>query len=315
MRVQGVDQRERVVRDPAQEHRPRADDADAPRPARPGRDRSVRMRTRSFALRLVGRSHAALFLSNPCLRATRHSESTANRHFPRSLPRSRERVNAVTFIHPTPGRSLVRVSVRGPRGSARAGAGRRAASAASANASVGPSQRSSSTSAKSSVSVLSVARSLNSSASSRLSPRISGGNSSIAPCRFRSRAAPTLPMPGNARVAVGRVADQRQEVGDQERVDAELLAHAVLVPDGVRPAVDLHDPARAHALGEILVGRPDPHLLDPRVLVGGPRRRRRARRRPRARPSATPSRPSPRARARAARTGCAARGRCPSPVL
>ena len=66
----------------------------------------------------------------------------------------------------------------------------------SANVSVGPVQRSWSMSASSSISLRSVARSLNSRASSRRSPSTESGKSSIGPCSLISRAAPTMPMPG-----------------------------------------------------------------------------------------------------------------------
>ena len=77
----------------------------------------------------------------------------------------------------------------------------------------------------------------------------------------------------------------------------------------VAAAVDLHHAIAAHALREILVGRPDAA-----PAARGRRRRRsarprRARRRPRARPSARRRRPSPRAPPRAARTARAARDR------
>ena len=65
-------------------------------------------------------------------------------------------------------------------------------------------------------------------------------------------------MPG---IAVGRVADEREQVGDARRLHAELLAHAGGVPHGVVPPVDLHHAIAAHALREILVRRPDADLL------------------------------------------------------
>ena len=64
-----------------------------------------------------------------------------------------------------------------------------------ANASVGPRHRSSSTSRKSGASVRSVASFLKSNARSRRSPRTAGGKSSMMPCRFRSPAAVTGPIP------------------------------------------------------------------------------------------------------------------------
>src|SRR3989475_2166629 len=65
-----------------------------------------------------------------------------------------------------------------------------------ANASVGPRPLRSSTSRNRRASVRSVARSLNSNARSRASPRTDAGKSSIAPYWFRSRAAVTAPILG-----------------------------------------------------------------------------------------------------------------------
>ena len=89
-----------------------------------------------------------------------------------------------------------------------------------------------------------------------------------------SRAAPDLPMPGDAGIAVGCVADQREVVGDQRRVDAELLAHRGGIADRLGAAIHLHDAIVAHALREILVGCPDADLLD--SLVGRGERGRRS---------------------------------------
>jgi hypothetical protein len=66
----------------------------------------------------------------------------------------------------------------------------------SANASVGPRQRSSSALWKRGASVRSVARRLNNNARSRWSLNTEGGKSSMMPCLFRSRAALTAPIPG-----------------------------------------------------------------------------------------------------------------------
>jgi hypothetical protein len=68
-----------------------------------------------------------------------------------------------------------------------------------------------------------------------------------------------------ARIAVGRVADEGEVVGHPLRRDAELLADALGVADLSAPAIDLDDPIRDDALGEILVGRPDADPLDARV--------------------------------------------------
>ena len=87
-------------------------------------------------------------------------------------------------------------------------------SAHSSNAGVGPRQRISSTSSKSGASVRSVASVLNSSASSRLSPSTSAGKSSIAPCRLMQTRRADGADARDARIAVGRVADEREIVGD-----------------------------------------------------------------------------------------------------
>ena len=120
---------------------------------------------------------------------------------------------------------------------------------------------------------------------------------------------------GDARVAVGRVADEGEQVGDQRRVDAELLAHARprcgSRSRGGRPA--RHGRRRRTGRGPCRASRcrPARRRRRPRRCA----RPRRARRRPRARPSATRPRPSPRAPPRAARTAARSAGSTPAPVL
>ena len=75
-------------------------------------------------------------------------------------------------------------------------------------------------------------------------------------------------MPAMPGIAVGGVADEREVVGDQRRVDAELLAHAGGVADRLGAAIHLHDAIAAHALREVLVRRPDADLLHALVGVG-----------------------------------------------
>ena len=75
---------------------------------------------------------------------------------------------------------------------------------------------------------------------------------------------------------VRRIADEREQVGNDCRHDAELRADARLVERDVLPAVPLDDARADHALAHVLVDRADPHLLD--ALV---RRRVRGRRRDR----------------------------------
>ena len=80
--------------------------------------------------------------------------------------------------------------------------------------------------------------------------------------------------PRNARIAVGRVADEREEVGDQLGLHAEFLAHPCRIANRFPLAVDLHDAIATHALGQVLVGRPDADFLHP-LIPGGDLRRRR----------------------------------------
>src|SRR6266568_2129161 len=63
--------------------------------------------------------------------------------------------------------------------------------------------------------------------------------------------------PRNARISVGGVADQGEEVGNQRGLHAEFLANSVGITDLLRSAVDLHDPVAPDALRQVLVGSPD----------------------------------------------------------
>ena len=65
-----------------------------------------------------------------------------------------------------------------------------------------------------------------------------------------------------SRVAVGGVADEREIVGDERRTDPELRLHARRVANLAAAAIHLHDAIADDALREVLVGRPDAHLLD-----------------------------------------------------
>src|ERR1044072_311522 len=78
--------------------------------------------------------------------------------------------------------------------------------------------------------------------------------------------------PSHAGVAVLCVADQGEEVGDEPGLDAELLPHAGRVADRAAAAVHLNDPVAADALGEVLVVRPDTHLLHDFLLGSNMRR-------------------------------------------
>src|SRR2546430_17304429 len=78
------------------------------------------------------------------------------------------------------------------------------------------------------------------------------------------------PDSGEPRVAVGRVAGEREQVRNEDRVHAEFLAHALGVADLPGLAIDLHHAVAAHTLREILVRRPDAHLLCARIGRGDP---------------------------------------------
>ena len=77
---------------------------------------------------------------------------------------------------------------------------------------------------------------------------------------------------GEARVAVGRVADERQAVRDALGCDAPLRPHAGVVVGEVAAAIPEHDPLVTDQLGHVLVRGADHDPLDPRVRgesVGG----------------------------------------------
>src|SRR6266480_5654838 len=63
-----------------------------------------------------------------------------------------------------------------------------------------------------------------------------------------------------------RVADQREEVRDQDRVHTKLSPHAVSIAHLVAAAINLHHALAANALGQILVRCPDADLLH--ALIG-----------------------------------------------
>ena len=112
--------------------------------------------------------------------------------------------------------------------------------------------------AESGASVRSVARSLNSSASSRLSPSTSGGKSSSAAVRFDQ------PRRGHLadarRCRDSRPPRRRRARGSRESAPGRRRTSRAR-PSALRTllllAIDLHDAVAAHALREILVGRPD----------------------------------------------------------
>ena len=71
--------------------------------------------------------------------------------------------------------------------------------------------------------------------------------------------------PGKARDAVGVVADEREEVRNRGRLDAELLDHSRLVEHAFARPIEAHDARAANALREIFVGRANEHLGDLRL--------------------------------------------------
>src|SRR5439155_17063046 len=68
---------------------------------------------------------------------------------------------------------------------------------------------------------------------------------------------------GQAREAVGAVADEREPVRDRFRCDAKLLLDPWLVPNLSRAPIELDDPVVAHALRQTLVRGAHDHLLCP----------------------------------------------------
>ncbi len=74
--------------------------------------------------------------------------------------------------------------------------------------------------------------------------------------------------PRDTWIAVRRVTDQGEEVGNQDGLHPELRAHAFLVEDAVPSAVNLDDPLAANALRQVLVRCPDADRSH-RLTVGG----------------------------------------------
>jgi hypothetical protein len=79
--------------------------------------------------------------------------------------------------------------------------------------------------------------------------------------------------PGESRIAVGRVPDERQVVGYRLGRYPVFVDHPLPIQYLACPSVELDDPRVADTLGEILVGRADDDALHLRV-GRGPRRRR-----------------------------------------
>jgi hypothetical protein len=66
-------------------------------------------------------------------------------------------------------------------------------------------------------------------------------------------------------IAIGRIADECEQVRDERRINAELFANAAGITDYFASAVDLHHARVAHALRQIFVGGPDGYFLHPPV--------------------------------------------------
>ena len=67
---------------------------------------------------------------------------------------------------------------------------------------------------------------------------------------------------GNAGIAVGGIADEREQIGNQRRIDAELLADGGGIANDFAATVDLHHARASHALRQVLIGCPDGDFLD-----------------------------------------------------
>ena len=74
------------------------------------------------------------------------------------------------------------------------------------------------------------------------------------------------PQPGMPGVAIGRIADDGQPVGDRRRGDAPLRANAGFVVDDRPAAIPQDDPLATHQLGHVLVRRAHEDALDLRVV-------------------------------------------------
>src|SRR4030095_11925964 len=65
----------------------------------------------------------------------------------------------------------------------------------------------------------------------------------------------------DAWIAISRVADQGEIVGNELWIDTKFLAHSCFVTNDVSPSVDLHDVIVHHTLSEILVWSPNADLF------------------------------------------------------
>src|SRR5262245_21310213 len=67
--------------------------------------------------------------------------------------------------------------------------------------------------------------------------------------------------PGEARITVRGISDQREIVRDELWLYAKLRAHRLGISNHARSAVHLYHTVIAHALREIFIRRPDANLL------------------------------------------------------
>ena len=186
----------------------------------------------------------------------------------------------------------------------------------SPNSAPGPRQRNASTSANNGASVRSVARSLNSSASSRCSPSTRGGKSSIGSVPVQQPRRGHRADAGDARDSRRphrrRARDSRGcSAGPTPNFARTPSASRIFLP---RRSICTTRSPRTHCARSL--SGVQMHTFSTRAIVDrqcAPQTP--ARRRPRARPSARPRRPSPRALPPTDGTARAAPARCPAPVL
>ena len=92
-------------------------------------------------------------------------------------------------------------------------------------------------------------------------------------CSDSMRPRPELsPISAGTGVAVGGIAHEREQVGDERRINAKLSADSGCIANCFAPAIDLDHARIPHALRRILVRRPDGdflHVLVPGREMGG----------------------------------------------
>src|SRR5207244_1868766 len=71
-------------------------------------------------------------------------------------------------------------------------------------------------------------------------------------------------------IAIGGIADEGKVIRNVCGTDAVLGADKLFIAHFTTPAIHLYDAIRHYALGEILVGRPNAHFLNPRVGRSNP---------------------------------------------